>query len=199
MVRLVTADDDPSVVAAPIAKSFYDYIIPRRAFAHSPGRYESWVDRMMRESVERRVRAGVPVFVAEEDSAAVGVAMLNLPEIERSSEAVDSFERFLREAGPETRAFFEMFFATVDPLPFPTPHVYVSMLGVDPAYQGRGYGADLLAAAMGFARSRPGCVGLCLETEVESNVAWYERQGFRVVATAHFDGVDVWAMHRPAW
>jgi len=197
MVRLLTAEDDPSVIAAPIARAFYDYVIPRRGFAASPGRYEDWVDRMMRESITRRRMSSIPVLVAEVEERPVGVAVLNFDHLEQPPESVALFETFVEESGPECRAFFDAFFAVVDAFPFPTPNLYVSMLGVDPAFQRRGIGRALLEAAHEIAQETPGCQGLCLDTESAANVALYESCGFRVVGSGSFDDIDVWGLHRP--
>lgn len=197
MVRLLTAEDDPAVVAAPIARAFYDYVIPRRGFAASPGRYEDWVDRLMREVVMRRRLSGIPVLVAEVEGRPVGVAILNFDNVEQPPASIALFEKFVEDSGPESRAFFESFFAVVDAFPFPTPNLYVSMLGVDPDYQRRGIGRALLEAAHEIARETPGCQGLCLDTESAANVALYESCGFHVVGSGRLDDIDVWGLHRP--
>ncbi len=196
LVRRVNLEDDPKIIAAPISRSFYDYVIPLRAFAHSPGRMEDWIHRLMEESVVRR-RVSSVVFTAEVDSVPVGAAILRSPQADQSPEAEAMLDRFMDDAGPECAAFFEAFFQSMDGFGFPEPHVYLGMLGVDPPFQGKGIGRALVKAVSDYAATVPGCQGVCLDTESEANVSIYERMGFRVIGNSHFDGVDVWGLHLP--
>jgi ribosomal protein S18 acetylase RimI-like enzyme len=75
------------------------------------------------------------------------------------------------------------------------PHWYLSMLGTDPAHQGRGLGSELLAPVL------EGCdrdgVGAFLESSKERNIAFYARHGFRVVEEVRLlRGPPVWKMWR---
>lgn len=76
------------------------------------------------------------------------------------------------------------------------PHWYLATLGVDPSQQRRGVGAALLEAWLaGVDRSG---LPAYLETDGASNVAFYQRAGFRVVNETEILGVPVWCMDRPA-
>ena len=59
------------------------------------------------------------------------------------------------------------------------PHWYLMALGVDPAYQGEGFGSALVRA--GSLRADRDRVPTYLETESELNVTFYERLGFEVI------------------
>ena len=59
-----------------------------------------------------------------------------------------------------------------------TPHLYLSVLGVDPPRQGQGVGSRLIAPGLELC-DREG-VPAYLETARERNVVFYERHGFRV-------------------
>ncbi|HME53952.1 MAG TPA: GNAT family N-acetyltransferase [Candidatus Lokiarchaeia archaeon] len=61
----------------------------------------------------------------------------------------------------------------------PGPHVYVMMVGVDPAYQGRGYASRLFRHVFSFAdeRHQPVFIDTCSETDV----AVYQHLDFEVV------------------
>jgi len=78
------------------------------------------------------------------------------------------------------------------------PHWYLPWLGVDPRSQRRGVGAALLRHV--FARADAAGVPCLLETEVERNVAWYERHGFIVThaGVVPDGGPPFWTMLRPA-
>lgn len=76
------------------------------------------------------------------------------------------------------------------------PHYYLFTVGVVPEDQGRGYGRALLAPLLDLCESQ-GMPGY-LETAKESNIAIYERYGFRVLTRFNlpFGGPTVWTMWR---
>jgi len=78
----------------------------------------------------------------------------------------------------------------------PFPHWYLFHLGVDPAYQGKGYGGALIRAMLArIDRERlPGY----LETQKEKNVSLYQHYGFKEVGkiTIPDTGFSQWAMLR---
>ena len=78
----------------------------------------------------------------------------------------------------------------------PQPHWYLWALGVDPPYQGQGVGGSLLVPALAQAeKARFPCY---LETQTESNVAFYRKQGFELVHEAEFPevGLQLWFMRK---
>jgi ribosomal protein S18 acetylase RimI-like enzyme len=75
------------------------------------------------------------------------------------------------------------------------PHFYLSVLGVEPAGQGRGLGSALMAPML--ARCDQEGVGAYLESSKQSNVRFYERHGFRVREEIRFPrGPVMWLMWR---
>ena len=68
------------------------------------------------------------------------------------------------------------------------PHLYIAVLGADPAYQGKGFGRVALRAALMVADSKR--VACALETMTRKNRAMYERYGFVAVASLRVDGCD---------
>ena len=79
----------------------------------------------------------------------------------------------------------------------PSPHFYLSAIGVDPARQGQGIGTALMQP--GLERADRDGVPAYLETAVARNVLLYERLGFDVVEEMELPGTDVrgWLMLRP--
>jgi ribosomal protein S18 acetylase RimI-like enzyme len=61
------------------------------------------------------------------------------------------------------------------------PHWYLPMIGVDPARQGRGYGAALMRHATQIF-DRDGAVAY-LESSNARNIPLYQRHGFEVLGT----------------
>jgi len=80
----------------------------------------------------------------------------------------------------------------------PTPHWYLSALGVEPERQGEGIGSALLAPVL--AEADAAGLACYLETAVGRNVLLYERHGFDVVEELVLPNTDVhgWLMLRAA-
>jgi ribosomal protein S18 acetylase RimI-like enzyme len=76
------------------------------------------------------------------------------------------------------------------------PHWYLSVLGTDPSAQGHGLGSALLRSRLG----RCDAAGLpaYLESSKHSNIAYYEKHGFRVMRELPMPGgcPPVWPMWR---
>lgn len=79
----------------------------------------------------------------------------------------------------------------------PTPHFYLSALGVDPDRQGSGIGTALVQPTLERADQQR--MTAYLETATARNVLLYERLGFAVVEEMTLPGTDVhgWLMLRP--
>ena len=74
----------------------------------------------------------------------------------------------------------------------PEPHWYTMVVGVDPAFQGQGYGRKLLQPVLDKAKA--GSVPVYLETAQPANVAFYKKLGFNVVRelTEPSSGLPMW-------
>ena len=80
----------------------------------------------------------------------------------------------------------------------PEPHWYLSALGVDTEFQGRGIGGQLMAPILALCdRER---LPAYLETAKEINVTFYQKHGFQVVDQSYVPGGGPkgWLMKRPA-
>lgn len=79
----------------------------------------------------------------------------------------------------------------------PAPHWYLQCIGVDPTRQNAGLGAALVREGLALA-DRDRCTTY-LETETDSNVAFYRHLGFSVLEKHRLDelGVPIWLMARP--
>jgi ribosomal protein S18 acetylase RimI-like enzyme len=80
----------------------------------------------------------------------------------------------------------------------PGPHHYLVMLGVHPDYQGKGYGGTALRTIAAEVLDSDGSHGVGLDTEKQSNVALYERFGYRRLESQVLDEqVTAYCMVRP--
>ena len=100
-----------------------------------------------------------------------------------------------REVAKRQKVFAE-YAASVRARCVSSRHWYLQLLGVDPAYQGKGYSSALLKPML--ARADREGVPCFLETQAEKNVTLYEHFGFRVVEEWLIPGSNVksWAMVR---
>ncbi len=71
-------------------------------------------------------------------------------------------------------------------------YIYLLMIGVDPQYQGQGYGGQLLSGLI--EESEQTGLPIYLETETENNVSVYEHFGFKVVDKVTLPQIDL-----PMW
>jgi ribosomal protein S18 acetylase RimI-like enzyme len=61
------------------------------------------------------------------------------------------------------------------------PHWYLSVLGVDPTQQGKGYGSALMQTVL--RQCDRDCIPAYLESSNPANIPFYERYGFEVLGT----------------
>jgi GNAT superfamily N-acetyltransferase len=92
---------------------------------------------------------------------------------------------------PARAHVFWAHWALADP---PEEHWHVGPVGVEPGYQGRGIGGELMRAQCAEF-DRQGRLAW-LETDKERNVRFYSGLGFEVAGTATILGVHTWYMRR---
>jgi len=76
------------------------------------------------------------------------------------------------------------------------PHFYVNMLGVNPDCQRTGIGRKLLEHVHILSDKHSKSVGVALDTQTQSNVAYYQKLGYRVSSTENLDRLKNWFMFR---
>ena len=195
-VRLATPADVPSLAA-----------VLARAFAHDP--FYAWMAgdaperaQRMRDGwggILRHGSAGLSHTYTTDDLAGVAVW---LPPGHRGTSVLDSLRqlpalarltgwRRLRTVGDATAHLDEHRRSHA-----PSPHFYLSALGVDPERQGEGIGTALLQPVLD--RCDRDRLPAYLETAVARNVLLYERLGFDVVEEIDLPGTDIhgWLMLR---
>jgi len=77
------------------------------------------------------------------------------------------------------------------------PHLYLNVLGVEPALQRRHFGVAVLDWLRNQTALRPDLLGVYLETATEANVAYYSHVGYRVTGEIFPLGVRMWQMVQP--
>lgn len=68
---------------------------------------------------------------------------------------------------------------------YPNKMLYIDLLGVDPQFQGQGYGSQLLDEIKAYANKEK--MPLYLETSTLKNIAFYKRNGFEQYGSIQFE------------
>jgi ribosomal protein S18 acetylase RimI-like enzyme len=79
------------------------------------------------------------------------------------------------------------------------PHWHLGPIAVRPEFQGSGVGKAMLASFLGMADEQS--LPSYLETDLDRNVALYEKFGFKVMAREHLMGIDnrfMWRTPQPS-
>jgi GNAT superfamily N-acetyltransferase len=195
-INLLAPDEPVEDYALAMSRAFIDYPVMKRAFAAHPGDEGRWIAHMVSWSERVRQVSGGITPVARFGHRIVGGVNVILPGDLAAPPHENWFAEFLEEAGPQAQDFFSRFLATVDSIPLPNPHVLLGMLGVDPEFQGKGIGRQLVERVIDIARDTPGCKGIALDTEGQATVRLYEACGFSVVGQTSVDDVPIWVMWR---
>lgn len=74
------------------------------------------------------------------------------------------------------------------------PHLYLSVIGVDPEQQGRHLGIALLDHLRSLLNLHSDWIGIYLETATECNLGYYARAGYQQLGEMHPLGVTMWSM-----
>jgi ribosomal protein S18 acetylase RimI-like enzyme len=77
-----------------------------------------------------------------------------------------------------------------------TPHYDLNWIAVAPTAQGSGVGRNLLQAIHQVVDLDQEVIGIVLDTENENNIAFYEKYGYRILATTSLAGLPIWVMFR---
>lgn len=78
------------------------------------------------------------------------------------------------------------------------PHHFLSVIGVEPERQRRGYGRVLMDAIHARADRDPGSSGVCLDTCDPDNRRYYERFGYEVLRRCPTGPLEQWILFRRA-
>jgi GNAT superfamily N-acetyltransferase len=78
------------------------------------------------------------------------------------------------------------------------PHHFLSVIGVRPEVQRRGYGRALMDAIHARAARDPRSIGVCLDTCDPENRVYYESFGYEVTGECRTGPLRQWILFRPA-
>jgi ribosomal protein S18 acetylase RimI-like enzyme len=177
------------------ARAFYDD--PLFVHVHpDPDRRLDAFAREHRAYVRHMYRPYGVNEVAEADGRVVGLALWLPPGVRPPAwRDLLTLPALARSVGLRRLLWVLQDYRAFDAVLPEAPHWYLGLLAVDPEAQGRGVGGALVRR--GLARADRDGVGTFLETGTETNVAFYERLGFRVTGPIPLPhGPTHWAMWR---
>jgi GNAT superfamily N-acetyltransferase len=179
----IAQDNSTKVVAVGNADEAKAIATVARAFAGDPMmRWSFPDDAVYREIAPQFIRAfGGKAFAHGSADATADLAAVALwlpPNVEPDVETmIGIFEKL--ERTPEQERDGAGLFAQMEHFHPKEPHWYLPLIGTDPAQQGKGYGADLMAHAIW--RCDESRLPAYLESSTPANVPFYERFGFKVM------------------
>ena len=182
-----TADDIPSL-AAVLGRAFADDPVTRWCYRR-PAR---WCERFFDWQLRRLIDQDVTWTTEGRDGAAIWA----LPD--RWREGTGDLLRLARAVfpglGPRIPRVLRGL-AKVEARHPEERHLYLAVLGVEPALQGQGVGSQLLGPGLALCDTEG--LPAYLETATERNVVFYNRHGFDVTDRIDLpQGPPVWLMWR---
>ena len=194
--RLTEADREKVIDV--LAAAFYDYPVMRFVLSDAGAAYNQRLRDLIGFYCDTRLIHDWPVLGIRQGQEFVAAALVTAPgtgtespEFRRKHlglahaigrDAYERMERYERESSGQESW---------------DPHYYLGMLGVAPSHQGSGYGRLLLEHIQAMSEGDPISTGVSLSTEDLSNVAYYERVGYRVIGEADVGEIHTWCMFRP--
>jgi ribosomal protein S18 acetylase RimI-like enzyme len=141
---------------------------------------------------------GPPPLGCYREDQLVGVALFSEPFPEPwPASIVKLWESFGASAGSEATRRLERYGQLMERLRPDDPHFYLFVVGVDPYFQGQGYGRKLLDEVHRISERHSTSTGVALDTENPRNVPLYEHLGYHVLTKAKLEELDLWLMFRP--
>jgi ribosomal protein S18 acetylase RimI-like enzyme len=190
-VRPVEAGADTAALAAVLARAFDDDPVTRWIYARERTR-PRWARRFFAWELERLAPQGASWTTDDLRGAALWCAPGQWRETPRESARllVSTLPGMLRSLPRAVRGI-----ARVEQCHPRGLHLYLAVVGVDPAHQRSGAGTALLAP--GLERCDRERLPAYLETAREENLPFYERLGFTVAHEIGMPrGPTVWTMTR---
>lgn len=188
-------------VVATLCAAFRDYPVMRYILGDPDAGYDDRLTRLVGYFTASRFERGYPVLGVPDPAGPRLLAAANVTPPRRVPAPPALEERYaaLRAAiGDAAIDRFHRFAAATDALEPPGLHYDLGMIGVRPDAQGAGHGRAIIEAVHELSAADPDSDGVCLTTEVESNVRLYEHFGYRVLGRAVTDdgGLVSWTMFR---
>lgn len=187
---------DIAPAARILSEAFARYPIATYMFeglGDGPERFRVMFEYLINSRIVRKW----PVLAARIEGRIAGVAVISEPGEEFSTPELDAqWDQACAAMGEQAMERFLKYADACDEGVPSWPHHYLGILGVAPDYQGLGLGGRLVEATKREATIHPTSQGVCLNTEAERNLGFYEKHGLEIIDTRPVDSIRTWCM---AW
>jgi ribosomal protein S18 acetylase RimI-like enzyme len=180
-----------------LGRAFADDPLMRYIFAEA-GDYPTRLREFFQYSCEVHLRLGWPILGVVPRTRLAGLVAVALPEQRPwPDELTEWYNRWTSALGRRATDRIERYAKRTNPHFPDDPLFYIGMIGVRPESRGQGYARQLLEEVHRRSEQHACSTGVALDTENATNVAIYERLGYRVVARDRLGDLTVWCMFRP--
>lgn len=196
-IRLVAPGEARAVIDV-LCEAFAAYPVMRYVLGGSDGPDDPRLRRLVEFFAMTRMLRDEPVLGVGDDGDLVGVATVSFPGARESPAALAMLrEAVWEDLGTAALARYETCGRAWSTIGAELPHVHLNMLGIRPAFQGRGLARRLLDNAQEISRATDGSAGVMLLTETRRNVALYEHVGYEIVGHARISPeLESWGLFR---
>jgi GNAT superfamily N-acetyltransferase len=194
ILSAVNSDEATTV----LCEAFAEYPVMRYVLGASPD-YATRLHTLVGFFVASRVlRHDLLLGIRGPAGALVAVALVTLPDNPDPPTALAEMrESVWRRLGGDARERYEAFGAATRTFDVVERHHHLNMIGVRLSEIGRGHGRDLLDHVHRVAAEDPASAGVSLTTELQRNIALYERFGYRQIGHAVVaPELETWGMFR---
>ena len=181
-----------------LCAAFYDYPVPRYVIDAADSDYDGKLRELIDFFVEGRLTRSVPLIGLYDSNDLLGVAVVSPPHESLPPRELEICQaQAERRLGREAMARFERYEKACEATdPGHVAH-YLGMIAVRPDVQGRGLGRQLIDAVKARARSDPISTGVTLNTELASNLPFYEKLRFIKGSEADLGPLHTWSFYWP--
>jgi len=192
--------EDRSDVVEVWAESFNQYSVMRYIFNDiaTEAEYEAKLKTIMGYYFDDCIAHDWPVLGVRDGGRVVAALCASGPARPATPAAFVQLEQALHEAiGVAAQQRSDIYEQRTHKYEPQQPHYYVGVLGVCHSQQGKGLAGRLLRAIHEVSRQDADSTGVCLFTETELNVSFYQYMGYELLADFNIDeGLRSWAFFR---
>lgn len=176
---------------AVLVKAYRDEPTYQYLFNHRKPGYRQRVRATIRELIDLYFELNQEAVGILADDTLVAVAFIGEPELRLNLTHQISWRlRMVLTAGfASTRRYIDYHERIAALLPQEQAH-QLPLMGVSPAYQGRGYGRMLLKTVEKLCEDNPRGAGLVLDTGNNRYLPFYESEGFRSIGTVQMGDLE---------
>lgn len=195
MVIRAGSQEAPMIVDV-LTEAFRDYPVMR--YVLGPRATDGALRRLVGFFVAARALRDEPMLAVASGGRYVAAATMSIPGSTSSPPELATLrEEVWAELGDEARGRYEGCGRIWQTFDVREPSVHVNMVGVRPAFRGRGLARLLLEEAQSISRGLGWSHGVSLTTEDPANVPFYQHLGYESTAHARIGPkLETWGMFR---